>query len=159
MKVNDPPPERGSTEKRTPVAAEIVFTMTEQGVEFLDAVRHVHEIKAKRKRQPEIMPAAPFLPLIEDELQKALKEPAVPQQLRPPTARHLDFVDWVPGTSRKVLKKMIADQDAHIVDLHERGCLRAARFQIAATWGLIGWYLFKHLISGVARAIKGKFAG
>lgn len=72
----------------------------------------------------------------------------------------ISLIDLLPDPkSRKLVRKMAADQFAHIHELERKGKIRAARWQLAATWGLVIWYGILYSISTVARAVRGKIAG
>lgn len=79
----------------------------------------------------------------------------------PPSTQTIDAVaDLVPSPkTRKLLKKMIAEQQAHISDLSAAHRPKAAYWAWSCTWGLLVWYTLLHGVSGVSRAIRGKIAG
>ena len=69
------------------------------------------------------------------------------------------FIDWLPvPKTRKLVKKLVADQVAHIRALEAAGKTRAARWQLCATWWLVMRAATRHTFSGVASAVR-KIAG
>jgi hypothetical protein len=80
--------------------------------------------------------------------------------LKPRMERLYEVTDWLPNPKgRKLAKKLVADQDAHINELVDKGQLKAAKWTKVWTWVLLGWYCTMHLVSGVSQAIKGRIAG
>lgn len=73
------------------------------------------------------------------------------------TARLRRAVDWFPSPrTRKVLVKMVADQEALIAQLMIDGRVNTARWQIGVTWLLLAYTGTLHFISSLASAIRGK---
>ena len=67
--------------------------------------------------------------------------------------------DWFPSPkTRKLLKKLVVDQQSHIEQLAAEGRIVAARWQWYWTWALLLWYGGMHAISGLSRAFRGKVA-
>lgn len=60
---------------------------------------------------------------------------------------------------RKQTSKMLADQQAHIRELHDAGRTKAAQWQAVCTYGLWLWYVTMRPISSVAKNLRGKVGG
>lgn len=73
------------------------------------------------------------------------------------TAKLQRAVDWFPSPrTRKVLVKMVADQEALIAKLMTDGRFKTARWQIGVTWVLIAYTGMLHLVASLMSAIRGK---
>jgi hypothetical protein len=67
--------------------------------------------------------------------------------------------DFFPSPkTRKLLKKMVADQGTHIESLSDEGRFKTARWIWFSTWFLLVWYGCHSLITTVAKAIRGRAA-
>lgn len=63
--------------------------------------------------------------------------------------------DLLPSpTLRKRLKKMMADQAAHIEELRAQGKWKSAKWIAASTWMLWAWYVFKSPLTSLLNAAK-----
>lgn len=60
--------------------------------------------------------------------------------------------------TRKLLKKLIADQGDHIQTLTDAGRFKTARWIWLSSWFLLVWYGFHGLVTSVAKAIRGRAA-
>lgn len=68
-------------------------------------------------------------------------------------------VDLFPAPrTRKLLKKLVADQGEHIGELTSTGRFKAARWIWLVTWALLLWYGARSLVSSVAKAVQGRAA-
>lgn len=67
--------------------------------------------------------------------------------------------DFFPAPkTRKLLKKMVADQGDHIETLTVEGRVKTARWIWISSWFLLVWYGCHGLITSVAKAIRGRAA-
>lgn len=86
------------------------------------------------------------------------KPRAKPRRDPPPAVRSPMHraIDWFPSPrTRKVLGKLVADQDALIADLDREGRTSAATWQRGITWVLLLYTGALHLISSLANAVRG----
>lgn len=58
--------------------------------------------------------------------------------------------------TRKLLKKMVADQGDHIQILAKCGRFKTARWIWLSSWFLLIWYGFHGLVTSIAKAIRGR---
>jgi hypothetical protein len=67
--------------------------------------------------------------------------------------------DWIPiPRTRKLVKKMVADQAEHMTKLAAEGRRLTLWWTIAWTWVLLGWYGITHPIMQLLKAIRGRTA-
>lgn len=68
-------------------------------------------------------------------------------------------VNFVPSPkTRKLLKKLVADQTAHIAEMEASGQFKAARWNWWCTWWMIIYNTLIHTVTHAAKAVRGKSA-
>lgn len=68
----------------------------------------------------------------------------------------VEAVDWFPvPKTRKLLRKMVSEQGVHIDELAKKGRINAAKAQWYMSWGLLGWYGLRGLVTSIAKAVRG----
>jgi hypothetical protein len=81
------------------------------------------------------------------------------QRPPPSTAKIEAVTDWFPSPkTRKLLRKLVADQAEHMTELAAKGRHRSARWTWLCTWALLLWYGPIHLIRSVMSAVRGRRA-
>ena len=82
------------------------------------------------------------------------------------TKRTIDFnqlcriCDLIPTPClRKRVKKLLADQEAHLSQLKRSRRLWAARWIVLTTWILVGWYVLVSPMTALTQALAGVFKG
>lgn len=81
------------------------------------------------------------------------------KQKAPSLSPLVKATDFFPSPkTRKLLKKMVADQGTHIESLSDEGRFKTARWIWFSTWFLLVWCGCHSLITTVAKAIRGRAA-
>lgn len=60
---------------------------------------------------------------------------------------------------RQRIKKLLADQEAHLIQLKRGKRLWAARWIVLTTWILVAWYVLASPVTALTQAIAGGFKG
>ena len=92
-------------------------------------------------------------------IEQRRRENLLNRPLNPEVSGLLIATDWFPAPkTRKLLKKLVSDQAAHIQNLTSANRLNAARWIWASTWVLLIWYGAKDIVLGIAKAVRGSSA-